>query len=240
MYKTLPEALALVEGLSARVMNVADRDILVCPPAPLLAPVAAACKGSPIKVGAQNVYFENEGAFTAEWSCAMLASVGVTHVIIGHSERRTIFAESDGWVQKKVAKAIQGGLTPILCVGETLVERERNETFAVLLRQLSAGIAGLSPRDTASIVIAYEPVWAIGTGRTATPEQGQEAHAYLRTELGRLVGADVAAGVRILYGGSVKPDNVATLLAQPDIDGALVGGASLKVDDFAALVHGGK
>jgi triosephosphate isomerase (TIM) len=239
MYKTLNEGLALVRGLKQALASVGDRDILVCPPAPFLAPIAAELKDSPIAVGAQNMYFENEGAFTGEWSGAMLKSVGATHVIIGHSERRTIFGESDGEVQKKTAKALKDGLVPIMCVGETLKEREDGETFAVLLRQVRAGMAGIAEDAAAKVVIAYEPVWAIGTGKTATPEQGQEAHACIRKEVARLYHSRLADGMRILYGGSVKPGNVKELIAQGDIDGALVGGASLKVEDFAAIARGG-
>jgi triosephosphate isomerase len=239
MYKTREEALSLASGLREDLKDVTDRDILVCPPTPLLAPVVECLTGSTIAVGAQNVYFEHEGAFTGEWSCAMLSSVGATHVIIGHSERRTLFGESDGWVQKKVARALGAGLTPIMCVGETLKEREEGETFTVLLRQIRAGLAGLNAEQIGRLVVAYEPVWAIGTGKTATPDQGQEAHACIREELGRQAGEDIAAAIRILYGGSVKPDNVKDLVGQPDIDGALVGGASLKQDAFAAIVRGG-
>jgi triosephosphate isomerase len=239
MYKTLPEALALVTALREDLAGVTDRDIVVCPPAPLLAPIVEAVKGSNIACGAQNLYYEAEGAFTGEWSASMLTSVGATYVIIGHSERRTIFGESDGLVQKKVVRALSVGLTPIMCIGETLAEREQGETLSVLLRQVRAGLAGLVAADIGRLVMAYEPVWAIGTGKTATPQQGQEAHAFIREELGRLAGAAVAATVRILYGGSVKPDNVKDLLGQPDIDGALVGGASLKRDSFAAIVRGG-
>ncbi len=239
MHKTLPEALELAQGLREDLKDVTDRDILVCPPAPLLPPVVEALKGSNIAVGAQNLFFEREGAFTGEWSASMLTSIGVTHVIVGHSERRAIFGESDAWVQKKVARALEAGLVPIMCIGETLKEREEGETFTVLLRQVRAGLAGLSPEQIARVVIAYEPVWAIGTGKTATPEQGQEAHRFIREELGKLVGEDLAATVRILYGGSVKPENVAALIAQPDIDGALVGGASLKREAFASIVRGG-
>jgi triosephosphate isomerase (TIM) len=239
MYKTLSEGLTFAKGLRDDLANVTDRDILVCPPAPLLAPIAECLAGSTIAVGAQNVYFEAEGAFTGEWSCSMVTSVGATYVIIGHSERRTIFGESDALVQKKVGRALGVGLTPIMCVGETLQERERAETFTVLMRQIRAGLAGLTSDQVGRVVIAYEPVWAIGTGKTATPEQGQEAHVFIREELGRLAGTQTAAAVRILYGGSVKPDNVKDLLAQPDIDGALVGGASLKRDVFATIVRGG-
>ncbi len=239
MYKTLGEGLALVRGLAQALKGIGDRDIVVCPPAPLLAPIAEALKGSDIAVGAQNIYYEKEGAFTGEWSCAMLKSVGVTYVIIGHSERRAIFGETDGDVQKKTTKALKEGLIPIMCVGETLKEREEGETFAVLQRQVHAGLAGIPEDLAAKVVIAYEPVWAIGTGKTATPEQGQEAHAFIRKEVARLYHTRLADGMRILYGGSVKPGNVKELVAQSDIDGALVGGASLKVEDFAAIARGG-
>ncbi len=239
MFKTLQEGLALAEGLRDDLADVTDRDILVCPAAPLLAPVAERLKGSTIAVGAQNAYFEPEGAFTGESSCAMIASVGATYVVLGHSERRAVFGEPDGWIQKKVMRVLGTGLTPIMCVGETLQEREEGETFTVLLRQVRAGLAGLNAEQIGRIVVAYEPVWAIGTGKTATPDQGQEAHALIREELGRLAGEDIAAAIRILYGGSVKPGNVKDILAQPDIDGALVGGASLKREDFVSIVRGG-
>ncbi len=239
MYKTLPEGLALVRGLKTALKGNDRGDVVVCPPAPLLAPLAEELKGSGIALGAQNLYFEDEGAFTGEWSCAMLKSVGATYVIIGHSERRSIFGETDGMVQKKTAKALKAGLIPIMCVGETLKEREEGETFAVLLRHVRAGLAGIPENLAAKVVIAYEPVWAIGTGKTATPAQGQEAHAFIRKEVARLYGEDLAHAMRILYGGSVKPGNVKDLVAQSDIDGALVGGASLKVEDFAAIARGG-
>ncbi len=239
MNTTLPEAVSLVDALAEKVKGVDDRDILVCPPAPLLAPVAEHCKGTNIAVGGQNVFFEDSGAFTAEWSCAMLESVGASYAIVGHSERRHIFGESDELIQKKVAKTLQSSLTPIMCVGETLKEREEKQTFAVLKRQVLAGLAGLESDAIARVVVAYEPVWAIGTGKTATTEQAQEAHKFIRKELEKCAGADAASKIRILYGGSVKPDNVKDLIAQPDIDGALVGGASLKADSFAAIVRGG-
>lgn len=240
MHKTLPEALQLAEGLREDLKAVQDRDVLVCPPAPLLAPVCEVLKESTIEVGAQNLFFEKEGAFTGEWSAAMLQSVGVQYVIVGHSERRTVFGEPDAWVQKKVARALEAGLTPIMCVGETLKEREEGETFTVLLRQVRAGLASLEADQIARVVIAYEPVWAIGTGKTASPEQGQEAHRFIREELAALAGEDMAANVRILYGGSVKPENAAALIAQEDIDGALVGGASLRREAFVAIVNAGR
>ena len=237
MFKTLDEGLSLVKDLHAEVKDVTQLDILACPATPLVAPIAAAMKGTNIAVGAQNVYFEAEGAFTGEWSCAMLESVGATHVIIGHSERRTIFGEPDAWVQKKVAKALAAGLIPIMCVGETLQEREEGETLTVLLRQVRAGLAGLTAEQIGRVVVAYEPVWAIGTGKVATTDQAQEAHNSIREELGRLAGEDIAGAIRLLYGGSVKPDNAKELLAQPDIDGALVGGASLKADAFSGIIR---
>lgn len=239
MNKTLQEGIDLVKGLHEKVSDVTDRDILVCPPAPILAPVAEALKGTNIAVGAQNVYFEDSGAYTAEWSCAMLESVGATYAIIGHSERRHVFGESDEWIQKKVSKTLKSSLTPILCVGETLKEREENMTFATVARQTAGGLAGLTAEQVQRTVIAYEPVWAIGTGKTATPEQGQEVHEYIRKLLTDITNETIAGGIRILYGGSVKPSNVKELTAQTDIDGALVGGASLKPDDFAGIVQGG-
>ena len=182
------------------------------------------------------MHWEKEGAFTGETSADMLLAVGCTHVIIGHSERRQYFAETDESVNKKMKAAFQHGLTPIVCVGETLQEREDGSTLKVVERQVKVGAAGLTPEQSAKLVIAYEPVWAIGTGKTATPEQAQEVHAMIRKMLGGLYGEATAQKIRILYGGSVKPDNVDSLMAKPDIDGGLVGGASLKASDFARIV----
>ena len=229
----------LAAEVAAGVAGADAVEVLVCPPFPYLAGIAKVVAGSPVKVGAQNLYFEKSGAFTGEVSAAMLLDVGCSHVILGHSERRHIpaLAETDAVINKKVAAALNAGLTPILCVGEKLEERDAGKTFPVIETQLDGGLAGLSAAEVGKIVIAYEPVWAIGTGRNATPEQAQEVHGFIRGKLGAKFGGAVAGAVRIQYGGSVKPDNAAELLSRPDVDGALVGGASLKSADFLAIVQ---
>jgi triosephosphate isomerase len=211
--------------------------VAVCPPFPYLAAVAEVLRGSAVGLGAQNLYPEKEGAFTGEVSPTMLVDVGCRYVIIGHSERRHKLGETDAFINRKVKAALAAGLTAILCVGETLAEREANRTQAVLDTQLTADLDGLTAGDLARVVIAYEPVWAIGTGRNATPDQAQAAHAFVRRRVGQLCGAVAAQGLVIQYGGSVKPDNAALLLSQPDVDGALVGGASLNADQFLAIVR---
>jgi triosephosphate isomerase len=236
MYKTTGEAVALVEEIKKGAAG-APSDILVAPPCTSLVAAVAAAKGSPVAVAAQNMHFEKEGAFTGEVSATMLKDIGVTHVILGHSERRQYFAETDEGVAKKTKVALDNGLAPIACVGETLTEREAGKTMDVVGRQVSAVLKALTADEAAKIVIAYEPVWAIGTGKVATPEQAQEVHAFIRKTIKDVHGAAVADGLRILYGGSVKPDNVKGLMALPDVDGALVGGASLKGDSFLKLVH---
>lgn len=237
MFKTIPEALDLVNGLKKNCGNVKDREILVCPPFTALYAVSAALKGSNIKVGAQNLFWEMKGAFTGEIAPGMLADAGCKYVIIGHSERRQYFGETDETVNKKMKAAFASGLTPIVCVGETLAEREKNITFSVVERQVKNGISGLTPEQSKVLVIAYEPVWAIGTGKTATPQQAEEVHAYVRKLYGELYGAEVSDAVRILYGGSMKPDNISELMKQPNIDGGLVGGASLEVDSFTKIIQ---
>jgi triosephosphate isomerase (TIM) len=234
MYKTAREAGDVVRTLRGLVDAVKDVDVCVCPPYTALAAAVEAAKGSRIQVGAQDCYWEKEGAFTGEVSVPMIAELGVSQVIVGHSERRQLFGETDATVDKKIGAVLAHGLSCIGCLGETLQEREAAQTLAVLERQLKGGFARhlSSPR----LVIAYEPVWAIGTGKTATPAQAQEVHAFLRQLVGQLAGLAVAASVRILYGGSVKPDNIAALMAQPDLDGALVGGASLDPNSFAKIV----
>ena len=234
MNKTVPEALELVRELKERLKGVEDRDVLVCPPFTALYPVGRELEGSSILMGAQNMFYEEKGAFTGEISPVMLKDVGCSYVILGHSERRHIFGESDELINKKVISAVNHDLIPILCVGETLEEREKGETRQVVERQVREGLKGLKPED--EFVIAYEPVWAIGTGRSATPEMAQEVHAFIREVLTELFGKEKAEGVRILYGGSVKPENAKGLLEMPDIDGALVGGASLKAESFSAIV----
>jgi triosephosphate isomerase len=212
-------------------------DVLVAPPFPYLIPVSEAVQGSGVVLGAQNASAEAPGAFTGETAVEMLKDVGCGYVILGHSERRQILKETDQAINKKVAAALSKGLGVILCVGETLDERDGGTTEQVLETQLSAGLAGFTAANLGDLVIAYEPVWAIGTGRNATPEQAQAAHAFIRGWLSNRFGSSVGAETRIQYGGSVKPDNAAQLLGQPDVDGALVGGASLKADSFLAIVR---
>jgi triosephosphate isomerase len=236
MYKTIAEAVALVEEIKKGVGG-APADVLVAPPFTALPAVVAAAKGSPVAVAAQNMHSEKEGAFTGEVSPVMLRDIGVTHVILGHSERRQFFAETDEGVARKSKVALDHGLAPICCIGEMLAEREAGQTMAVVGRQLGAILKALTAEETGRIVVAYEPVWAIGTGKVATPEQAQEVHAEIRKRIGEVHGAAVADGLRVLYGGSVKPDNVKGLMALPDVDGALVGGASLKADSFLKLVR---
>lgn len=236
MNTVLDEAKALVQGLKERVSDVSNVEVVVCPPFISLAPVAEVIKDSNIALGAQNIYWEKKGAFTAEVSGPMLVSVGCTYVIIGHSERRSYFGETDETVNKRIFSALEEGLKPIVCVGETLEERENGTAFDVITRQVKNGLAGLSVEQMASIVIAYEPVWAIGTGKTATPAQAQEVHAFIRQLLNTMFGEATAEATRIQYGGSVKPENASELMGQTDIDGALVGGASLKADVFEKIV----
>jgi triosephosphate isomerase len=231
-------ALALAQNLAARAGEAAHTDLLVCPPYVYLAAVAGALRGSPIALGAQNMYHEANGAFTGEISAAMLLDVGCTHVILGHSERRHILGEKDADVNKKTLAALATGLTPIVCVGETLDERESGETAVVIRRQFDGSLANVPAEQIEKIIIAYEPVWAIGTGKVATPEQAAEVHAELRELLKKRYNEKSAGNVRILYGGSVKPSNAKDLLSQPNIDGALVGGASLKPDDFLGIAAG--
>jgi triosephosphate isomerase len=211
--------------------------VAVCPPFPYLAAVAGVLRGSAVGLGAQNVYPEKEGAFTGEVSPAMLLDVGCRWVIVGHSERRHKLGESDAFINRKVKAALAAGLSVILCVGETLEEREGNRTATVLDTQLTAGLDGVTAEQLAKVVLAYEPVWAIGTGRTATPEQAQESHAFLRRRVGQHCGSAAAQALVIQYGGSVTPDKVGSLMGQPDVDGALVGGASLVADKFLAIVQ---
>lgn len=231
---------ALARGIheEATKMDAGKVDIAICPPAVYLAPLSEALTGSPVVVGAQDVYYESKGAFTGEVSAEMLKDVGAKYVIIGHSERRHTIGhlEDDRMINLKVKAVRAAGLIPILCVGETLRERKSNQTLDVLTFQLAAALVGVDVAQSADLVIAYEPVWAIGTGETATPEQAQEAHAHLRSELKRLAG-DAAGAIRILYGGSVKPDNAAAIFGKPDVDGGLIGGASLKVDSFAGIIR---
>jgi triosephosphate isomerase (TIM) len=236
MFKTVHEAVAYAKEFRALVKNLDDVEIVVAPPFTALHAVAEASRNSIVGVAGQDVYWEKEGAFTGEVSAAMLKEAGAEFAIIGHSERRRMFGDTDEVVNRKTLAAIQGGLCPIVCVGETLDEREGNRTLEVLDRQVKAGLDGLSAEQVADLVLAYEPVWAIGTGRNATPEQAGEAHAHIRERLKQWFGAESAEKCHILYGGSVKPDNVGALAALSDIDGALVGGASLDPHGFAKIV----
>ena len=236
MHKTVADATAFTTAFLPLVAGVDDAEIVIAPPFTALAAVAGACRGSNVAVAAQNVHWEPQGAFTGEVSPAMLQDAGASHVIVGHSERRHLFGEDDAAVNRKTQAVLAAGLTPIVCIGETLAEREAGETEAVLDRQTAGGLARLTADTIGSIVVAYEPVWAIGTGRTATPEQAQEAHAHVRRRLAALAGQAAAERCRLLYGGSVKPANAADLSARPDVDGALVGGASLDPHSFAAIV----
>jgi triosephosphate isomerase len=236
MNKLVGEALDLVNALKPLVKDVDDADIVVCPVFTTLYPVAEALKGSNIQLGAQNCYPKESGAYTGELSPQMLKDAGCTWTIIGHSERRQYFHESDAFLNEKLRFALANGLKVMFCIGETLEEREGGKMNDVLMRQVTDGLMGLSEADFDNVAIAYEPVWAIGTGVTATPEQAEEAHAFVRGLVQDQFGEAVANKVRIQYGGSVKPDNVASLMAKPNVDGSLVGGASLKADSFAEIV----
>jgi triosephosphate isomerase (TIM) len=237
MYKTRGETVAFIEDLKPRVAAVKHCEIVVAPPFTALAEGAQAAKGSNIRIAAQNVHWDSEGAHTGDISPWMLLDAGCSHVIIGHSERRHDHGETDEQVNQKLKAALASGLAPIVCVGETLEEREAGETQKVLERQFLGGFTGLTPPEFSRIMMAYEPVWAIGTGRTATPEMAGESHAYLRKLARSQFGQEQANAVRILYGGSVKPQNIGGLMAQEEIDGALVGGASLSVDSFVAIIN---
>jgi triosephosphate isomerase len=238
MYKTIKEAIELSNGLKRELFKLDSQavDVVLCPPFTALSEVSEVVIESDISLGAQDIYWLDEGAFTGEVSGKMLKEAGCSYVIIGHSERRQFFNETNESVNKKLKAALANNLTPIVCVGEMLKERETGKTFDLLKEQLEGGLSGLGAEDASRIVIAYEPVWAIGTGKTATPLQAQEVHKYIRDLLLKLFNQDVAYVVRIQYGGSVKPDNIAELMKQPDVDGALVGGASLKVDLFSDIV----
>ena len=230
------EAVILVTALRNALVDVTEVDIVVCPVVTAIAVIHDVLLESNIAIGAQNLYWEDSGAFTGEVSAPLLKEVGVQYVIIGHSERRQFFGETNQMVNKKIRAALKHGLTPIVCVGEVLAEREANKTFDVIRTQCKESLAGFSADEIKAMVIAYEPVWAIGTGKTATPAQAQEVHKFIRELLVKMHNEEVAETVRIQYGGSVKPENIAELMAQPDIDGALVGGASLKADSFVSIV----
>jgi triosephosphate isomerase (TIM) len=236
MFKTVADATAFVADLRTAVKGAKGVQIVVAPPFTAIHAAAQAARGSNIEVSAQDLHWEKQGAFTGEISATMIKEAGAAYVIVGHSERRQLFGETDVIVNRKVQSAIAQGLTPIVCIGETLDERERNETLAVLDRQIKGGLDAVTADQVAALVVAYEPVWAIGTGRNATAAQAGEAHAHIRTRLRQWFGADTAEKCRVIYGGSVKPDNIRDLTAEPDVDGALVGGASLEVKSFAEIV----
>ncbi|MDR0800331.1 MAG: triose-phosphate isomerase [Endomicrobium sp.] len=235
MNKTVPDAVNVVKSLKNAVAGVSDVEILICPTFTALYAVNNEIKGSNINLGAQNLFWEAKGAFTGEISPAMLKDTGCSYVIVGHSERRQYFGETDETVNKKTKAALAADIIPIVCVGETLKEREDNVTFKVIEKQVRGGLAGLSPQQASLTVIAYEPVWAIGTGKTATPDQAQEVHSFVRKIYEQMY-KESAEKVRILYGGSVNPGNVSDLMKKSDIDGGLVGGASLEAESFAKLV----
>lgn len=237
MHLTRSQAVHLAQEVSASCKDCPDRDIMIAPAFTALAAVADALMGSPVKLGAQNSAWAMEGAFTGEISPLMLQDLKVNYVILGHSERRQIFGEDDGMINRRLHAALQCDLIPILCIGETLAEREREATFSVLELQVTKGLAGLTSAQLGQLVLAYEPVWAIGTGKTATKEQAQEVHYFLRELLASHHQKKIADEIRILYGGSVKPDNIDSLMAQPDIDGALVGGAALTAESFVRIVR---
>jgi triosephosphate isomerase (TIM) len=236
MYKTADEAVDFVQKLLPQVSGVADRDIMIAPAFTALEAAAAALKGSAVGLGAQDMFWEAEGAFTGQVSPRMLAAAGCRYVIIGHSERRQFFGETDDTVNRKIRAALKADLIPVMCVGESEKEREAGQTFSILDKQIKDGLEKLVAAELGSLVIAYEPVWAIGTGKTATAAQAEEAHAFIRSLMEGLFGSGMAASVRILYGGSVKSENASELMAMIDIDGALVGGASLNPDSFAKIV----
>ncbi len=237
MNKNTIEAEDLAAALTPLVSAARDREIVLAPPFTSLEAVSETIRGTNVSLAAQNLHWEDKGAFTGEISAEMLLDLGCKYVIIGHSERRQYFCETDETVNKKVKQALKKGLLPIMCVGETLNEREAGRLNEIISRQVTGGLKDINAEDMKKVVIAYEPVWAIGTGKTATPDQANEVHALIRQQVQSLYGADIAEGLRIQYGGSVTPDNVSQLMAMPDIDGALVGGASLKPESFAALVN---
>ena len=239
MFKTVSEAVETARHLTELVADVTDTDVMIAPPFTALSPVYQVVRESPVTLGAQNLFWEPQGAYTGEIAPNMLATTGCRYVIIGHSERRQYFGETDETVNRKIRAAIQEGLRPILCLGETEEEREARKTFSVLDKQIRNGLKGFSSDDLRGLVIAYEPVWAIGTGKTASSEQAQEVHQFLRTLVGKKFGNVLAKSVRIQYGGSVKPDNIGELMQMPDIDGALVGGASLDAAVFSKIVRFG-
>ena len=238
MFKTIGETMAYINDLRSLVKDVQGVDIVIAPPFTAIAAAANGVDGSNIGVSAQDMHWEREGALTGEVSAGMLREAGARYAIIGHSERRTLFGETNGTVNKKAHAALAGGLVPIVCIGETLDQRDRDETMAVLDRQIKEGLDGLTGEQLSAMVLAYEPVWAIGTGRNATPAQAGEAHHHIRQRLKQWFGLEASERCRVLYGGSVKPDNITKLVSQPDVDGALVGGASLDPKSFFAIIQG--
>lgn len=238
MYKTITQAIELANGLKRELFSLEgqDIDIIICPPYTALSEVSEVITNSNIQLGAQDAYWQDEGAFTGEVSTYMLKDAGVKFIIIGHSERRQFFGETNESVNKKLKAVLKQGLTPIVCVGETLIEREKGETFKVLDDHIKNGLRDIAEEDALKLIIAYEPVWAIGTGKTATAQQAQEAQKYIRGLLAKMYNNDTADSIRIQYGGSVKPENTTELISQPDVDGALVGGASLTIDSFTQIV----
>ena len=236
MHKTVLEAVAFVKEFRRAVRDVPDVEVVLAPPFTALHAAAEAARGSEIGIAAQNIHWERDGAFTGEVSAAMVKAAGAEYVIVGHSERRRLFHETDETVNRKVAAALASQLTPVVCIGETLEERDRGVTPVVLDRQIKQGLDGLSGDQVGSLVIAYEPVWAIGTGRNATPQQASEAHAHIRNRIRQWFGGAAADHVHIIYGGSVKPDNTHELMVLPDVDGALVGGASLELRSFTEIL----
>ena len=239
MHKTVHETAAFVREFAVLVKSVRNAEIVVAAPFTALATAAEVARNSQVEIAAQDLYFESQGAFTGEVSGPMIVDVGATHVIVGHSERRRIFGDTDEWVNRKTKAALAAKLTPIVCIGETLAEREANQTLAVLDRQIRVAFDGVSPAEIADLVMAYEPVWAIGTGKNATAAEADEAHRHIRSRLRDWYGEGSASACRILYGGSVKPENIAELVALPDVDGALVGGASLDLRSFYEIVRKG-
>lgn len=237
MNMTDPEAVELAKALKDSLKSIEDSELVVCPPFTSLSSLSGILAGCNIGLGAQNLFWESSGAYTGEVSAEMLLSVGCEYVIIGHSERRQYFGEDNQSVNRKVKSAIAGGLTPIVCVGERLEQREAGKTEAVVEDHIRGGFEGLSSDDVSKTIVAYEPVWAIGTGKTATPEQANEVHLFIRELIKELYDADLSSRTRILYGGSVKPENARSLIEQPELDGFLVGGASLKAESFAAIAR---
>lgn len=240
MYKTSSEAIVLAEAIMKALSAPDGTQVVVCPPFTALAAVGQVVAGSRIGLGAQDLHWAKEGAYTGEVSAEMLRDIGCRYVIVGHSERRQYFGETDENVNRKILAALASDLTPIICVGETLLEREAGRAYTVVETQIKGALTGLRPEQVQELILAYEPVWAIGTGKTATPSQAEEMHAHIRKTIALLFGAEIAHGVRILYGGSVKPENAEELLGRSEIDGALIGGSSLQADSFAAIANAAK